>query len=51
MNRKEVVDKINSLKGEDGHKWIVDAYNSIKPLPRGYKLKMSDAWCAGTVSL
>lgn len=50
MNRKEVVDKINSLKGEEGHKWIVETYNSIKPLPRGYKLKMSDAWCAGTVS-
>lgn len=50
MNRKEVVDKINSLKGEEGHKWIVETYNSIKPLPRGYKLKMSDAWCAATVS-
>lgn len=50
MNRQKVVDKINSLKGEEGHKWIVETYNSIKPLPRGYKLKMSDAWCAGTVS-
>ena len=50
MNRQEVVDKIKSLKGEEGHKWVVDTYNTIKPLPRGYKIKMSDAWCAATVS-
>ena len=28
------------------HKPIIDLYNSIKPLPRGYAVKYSDAWCA-----
>lgn len=32
------------------HKKIIDLYNTIKPLPVGYKLKYTDAWCAGTVS-
>lgn len=39
------------LKESDGSfKKIIDLYNTIKPLPVGYKLKYSDAWCAGTVS-
>lgn len=39
------------LKESNGsHKKIVDIYNTIKPLPVGYKLKYTDAWCAGTVS-
>lgn len=32
------------------HKIIVDLYNQLNPLPRGYKLKYNDAWCAGTLS-
>ena len=50
MKRSEVVDTVNSFKGEEGHRSIVDIYNSIDPIPRGYKLQMSDAWCAATVS-
>ena len=50
MRRQDVVNKINSLNGENGHKWVVDTYNSMDKLPRSYKLKMSDAWCAGTVT-
>ncbi|MBR5199299.1 MAG: peptidoglycan-binding protein, partial [Bacteroidales bacterium] len=39
------------LKESDGsHKKIIDIYNTIKPLPVGYKLKYTDAWCAGAVS-
>ena len=39
------------LKEFDGsHKKIIDIYNSHKPLARGYKLKYTDEWCAGTVS-
>lgn len=37
-------------EGTYKHKTIVKAYNSIRPLPRGYKLTMYDAWCAGFVS-
>lgn len=32
------------------HKKIIDLYNSIKPLPRGYKVKYTDKWCATFVS-
>lgn len=32
------------------HKQIIDIYNTQKPLPVGYKLKYTDAWCAGFVS-
>lgn len=37
-------------EGSTQHKAIVDRYNSQKKLPRGYRLKYSDAWCAGFVS-
>ena len=52
--RNEIVKQIQAwvgLKESDGSfKKIIDIYNSISPLPVGYKLKYSDAWCAGTVS-
>lgn len=32
------------------HKQIIDIYNTIKPLPRGYRVKYSDAWCMAFVS-
>lgn len=50
MKRSEIVSTINSLKGETGHKKVLDVYNSQCPLPRGYKVKQTDAWCATTVS-
>ena len=38
-------------KESDGsHKKIIDLYNRYKPLPRGYKVKYSDSWCATFVS-
>lgn len=38
-------------KESDGtHKEIIDVYNSQKVLPRKYKVKYSDAWCATFVS-
>ena len=39
------------LKESDGSfTKIIDIYNSHKPLARNYKLKLTDAWCAGTAS-
>lgn len=39
------------LKESDGSfKKIIDIYNGHPPLARGYKLKYTDAWCAGFVS-
>lgn len=37
-------------QGDEMHHFLVDLYNSHKPLARGYKLKYTDAWCAGFVS-
>lgn len=52
--RKQFVAQLQEwvgLKESDGsHKKIIDIYNTIRPLPRGYWLSYYDAWCAGTVS-
>lgn len=43
--------KYIGCKESDGsHKKIIDLYNSHKPWARGYKLKYTDAWCAGFAS-
>lgn len=53
-NRDDVVKILQSWvgakKGDSTHRFIVDKYNEIKPLPNGYKVKYTDAWCATTVS-
>lgn len=41
---------IGKKESDGSFKTIIDIYNSHKPLPRGYKLKYTDSWCAGTVS-
>jgi hypothetical protein len=51
--REQIVKKAQSwvgLKEKDGSfKVIIDTYN-VKPLPRGYKVKYTDEWCATFVS-
>lgn len=37
---------VGTKQGSKQHKYIVDTYNTIKPLPRSYKVKYSDYWCA-----
>lgn len=37
-------------QGSNQHKYIVDVYNCILPLPRGYKVSYTDSWCAVFVS-
>ena len=37
-------------EADGSHREIIDIYNRITPLPRGYKLQYTDAWCAGFVS-
>ncbi len=32
------------------HREIIDVYNSIRPLPRGYRMTYQDPWCAAFVS-
>ena len=52
--RQKVVETANQWlgvkKGSAAHKALVETYNTIKPLPRGYKLTTQDHWCAGFVS-
>ena len=33
-----------------GHREIIDLYNKIRPLPRGYRMRDTDPWCAAFVS-
>lgn len=52
--RQSVVETARSYlgvqKGSAKHTELVNLYNTIRPLPRGYSLKTSDDWCAGFVS-
>lgn len=55
MYKREVVlgimqSWVGRKEADGSHKPIVDIYNTIKPLPRGYKVKYTDAWCATTIS-
>lgn len=54
MYAKNVVAQAQAWLGKNGkdgsHKEIIDVYNSQRPLPRGYKVKYTDAWCATFVS-
>lgn len=52
--RQMVVDAargwIGRKESDGSHKPIIDLYNTLKPLPRGYKMQYTDDWCAATVS-
>ena len=54
FDRNKIIEVMNlwvgASTGSDMHKSILDIYNSFRPLPRGYKMKTGDAWCAATVS-
>lgn len=41
---------VDAVAGDEKHKFIIDNYNKINPLPRNYKVKYTDAWCATFVS-
>ena len=52
--RQKVADIINAwvgaTRGSAKHLEILEIYNSHKPLARGYKMQVKDAYCAATVS-
>lgn len=58
MTEKELRQKVAAQarawlgkKESDGsHKEILDVYNRLTPLPRGYRMKDTDPWCAAFVS-
>ena len=37
-------------ESDGSHRPIIDLYNRIRPLPRGYKMTYDDPWCAAFVS-
>ena len=37
-------------EADGSHREIIDLYNTQRPLPRGYAVKYTDAWCAAFVS-
>ena len=37
-------------ESDGSHRPIIDIYNRIRPLPRGYKMTYDDPWCAAFVS-
>lgn len=41
---------IGRKESDGSHKEIIDVYNSQKKLPRQYKVKYTDAWCATFIS-
>jgi hypothetical protein len=41
---------LGAKEGGSIHRAIIDAYNSQRPLPRGYAVKYTDDWCAAFVS-
>ena len=58
MTKKALIDKVINIaesflgcnEYDGSHKIIIDTYNMGK-LPRGYKLKYSDSWCACYISV
>ena len=52
--RQKLVDTATQWAGvreDDGsHRFIIDLYNSIDPLPQDYLVTYEDAWCAAFVS-
>ena len=58
MNEQQIREKVVAAavawlgrKESDGsHKEIIDLYNTLSPLPVGYKVTYTDAWCAAFVS-
>lgn len=58
MTEADIREKVVSImrgwvgrnEADGSHKAIIDIYNSQGKLPRGYKVKYTDEWCATTVS-
>lgn len=48
----EIAESYNGVKeGSRAHLHLVDFYNTLSPLPRGYSLLYTDSWCAAYVSV
>ena len=43
--------RIGTREGSEEHKRIIDVYNTLRPLPRGYMMRYGDSWCAASVTV
>lgn len=54
MKKDSVLNVLRSWLGrnenDNSHRQIIDIYNGIKPLPRGYAVKYTDEWCDAGLS-
>lgn len=41
---------LGTKEGSREHRELLDVYNGISPLPRGYRMTQKDPWCAAFVS-
>ena len=41
---------LGTEEGSREHRQILSVYNAVRPLPRGYAVKETDAWCAAFAS-
>lgn len=41
---------VGRKEADGSHRKIIDLYNEIRPLPRGYAMSYSDPWCAAFIS-
>ena len=48
---KWFADRVGVKEGSKEHRRIIDAYNTLSPLPRGYRMRYADAWCAASVTV
>lgn len=52
MSMSSIASKyIGVVENSSKHHKIIDTYNKIVPLPRGYKMTYRDSWCAAFVSV
>lgn len=47
---KKATEWLGYNEADGSHKQIIDIYNARRPLPRGYRVKYTDSWCATFVS-
>lgn len=48
---KWFADRVGVKEGSEEHRRIIDVYNTLSPLPRGYRMRYADSWCAASVTV
>lgn len=48
---KWFANRVGTVEGSEEHHRIIDVYNTQRPLPRGYRMRYADSWCAASVTV